>query len=117
MGRVMDSTRRDGDLARTGERLFAYLRRVLPRVPFAEDLLAAWYCLLDPATPPRVRHVLLGAVAYFLLPADLLPDFLPALGFSDDAAVIALVLSTLSRHLRPEHRERARRRLRELAAG
>jgi len=113
----MASGGRAGDPAGTGEQLFAYLRRVLPRVPFAEDLLAAWYCVLDPATPPRVRHVLLGAVIYFLLPADLLPDVMPALGFSDDAAVIALVLSTLSGHLREEHRERARRRLRQLATG
>ncbi|GBD42461.1 hypothetical protein HRbin39_01854 [bacterium HR39] len=111
----MDAGSTTNGLARTGERLFAYLRRVLPRVPFAEDLLAAWYCVLDPQTPPRVRHVLLGAVAYFLLPADLLPDVLPALGFSDDAAVIALVLSTLSGHVGEEHRERARRRLRGLA--
>ena len=68
------------------------LRRVLARIPFAEDLLAGYYCALDRDTPTRVRAVLLGAIAYFVLPADAVPDLFVGLGFTDDAAVLAAAL-------------------------
>lgn len=98
------------------ERFFNKLRRVLARVPFAEDLLAAWYCALDSATPRYVRGVLFGAVAYFVLPGDMIPDILVGLGFTDDATVIVAALTAVGRHLRPEHRSAARRTLERLAA-
>jgi uncharacterized membrane protein YkvA (DUF1232 family) len=52
--------------------------------------------------------VLVGALAYFVMPADLMPDILPLIGFSDDAAVIAAALAAVTRSIKPEHRERAR---------
>ena len=84
------------------------LKRNLARLPFAEDLLAAYFCALDPATPTRARAILLGALAYFVLPTDLIPDFILALGFADDAAVLMAAIKTISAHLKPQHRERAR---------
>jgi uncharacterized membrane protein YkvA (DUF1232 family) len=91
------------------------VRRVVARIPFAEDLVAAYYCALDRDTPGYVRATLLGAVAYFVLPADLVPDFLAGLGFTDDATVIAAAIAAVGRHLEPRHRERARERLEHLA--
>ena len=91
------------------------LARVATRIPFAEDLVAAWFCAVDTATPPRVRAILFGALAYFVLPIDVIPDFVAGLGFIDDGTVLALALSTLGGHLRPEHRERARAHLERLA--
>ena len=64
-------------------------RRVAARLPFAEDLLAAYYCAFDRATPLQVKATLVGAIAYFVLPLDAIPDVLPVLGFTDDAAVLA----------------------------
>ncbi|MEZ5863018.1 MAG: YkvA family protein [Geminicoccaceae bacterium] len=90
------------------------LTRVLAAIPFAEDLIAAWFCARDPATPGYVRAVLFGAIAYFLMPIDLVADYLVGVGFTDDAAVIAMVLSALGRNIAPAHREAARRRLAEL---
>lgn len=87
------------------------LGRVLARIPFAEDLVAVWYCALDSATPVHVRALLWGAVAYFILPTDFVPDYLAGLGFSDDAAVIATVMSLLGRHLTPRHRAAAAAKL------
>jgi uncharacterized membrane protein YkvA (DUF1232 family) len=92
------------------------LARVAARVPFAEDLVAALYCALDRQTPGYVRATLLGALAYFLLPADTIPDFMVVLGFTDDAAVLAAAIAAVGRHLRPEHREAARERLDRLSA-
>ena len=78
------------------------------RLPFAEDLLAAYYCAFDRETPRHVQPSLLGALAYFVLPFDFMPDLLPVLGFTDDAAVLVTALRMVASHIRPDHREAAR---------
>jgi Uncharacterized conserved protein len=65
------------------------LRRHARQLPFADELLAGYYCAVDPATPLRARAVLYGAIAYFVLPFDIVPDWIVGLGFTDDAAVLA----------------------------
>src|SRR5690606_9380974 len=55
--------------------------RVASKVHFAEDAAAAWFCARDPRTPTRVRATLLAALAYFVTPADLIPDFVVVFGF------------------------------------
>jgi uncharacterized membrane protein YkvA (DUF1232 family) len=86
-------------------------RRVAAKLPFAEDLLAAYYCAFDRETPMQVKAALFGALAYFVLPVDAMPDMMPMLGFADDAAVLATALRLVASHLRPEHREAAKRAL------
>ena len=88
--------------------------RVAARLPFAEDLLAAYYCAFDRDTPLQVKAALLGALAYFVLPFDVIPDMMPLFGFADDAAVLATALRLVASHLRPEHREAAKRALARL---
>lgn len=90
------------------ERLGDKIRRNLHRVPFAEDALAAYFCVMDRRTPAYAKAVLGGALGYFVMPADAIPDVILGLGFTDDASVIAIALTTLARHIRPEHRDRAR---------
>jgi uncharacterized membrane protein YkvA (DUF1232 family) len=92
---------------------WAKLKRVGRRIPFAEDLVAAYFCTLDPATPRRVKLVLLGAIAYFVLPFDAIADFLPLLGFTDDAAIIAAAIAQVAGSIKDEHRRKARDALRE----
>lgn len=87
------------------------LKRFAGRIPFAEDLVAAYYCALDPETPLRVRGTLLGALAYFILPIDVVPDFILGVGFTDDAAVIAMAVRLVSQHILPKHRVAAARAL------
>ncbi len=84
------------------------LKRVAAKIPFAEDLLAAYYCAFDRQTPRHVQAALIGALAYFILPFDFVPDFLPVFGFTDDAAVLATALRLVATHIRDEHREAAR---------
>jgi len=81
------------------------------KLPFAEDLLAAYYCAFDRQTPMHVRAVLLGALAYFVVPFDGMPDLLPMLGFADDAAMLAAAMKLVLDAIRPEHREAARAKL------
>jgi len=85
--------------------------RVAASIPFAEDLVAAYYCAFDHSTPLPVKTTLIGALAYFVLPADVIPDVLPVLGFTDDAAVLATAINLVANHIRPEHRTAARNRL------
>ena len=59
---------------------------------------------------------LIGALAYFVLPFDFVPDMLPFIGFTDDAAVLATAIRLVAVHIRPEHREAARRVLARAAA-
>ena len=65
------------------------VRRVAASIPFAEDLLTAYYCAFDRATPLSVKATLVGALAYFVMPIDAIPDVVPLLGFTDDAAMLA----------------------------
>ncbi len=103
------------DEARVRAGFFRKLAGVAGRVPFAEEAAAAYYCALDRQTPVRVRALLFGALAYFLLPSDAVPDIFPALGFTDDAAVIATALNMLAGHISPAHRAAARAALDRLA--
>ena len=102
------------DEAKFGSDFMARLKRVAKRIPFAEDLLAAWFCARDPATPRRVRMTLLAALGYFVLPVDALPDIMPLLGFTDDAAVIAAAIAAVAGSITIEHRERAKQAMAEL---
>jgi uncharacterized membrane protein YkvA (DUF1232 family) len=89
-------------------RFWRKLKQVATRLPFAEDLLAAYYCAFDKQTPRHVQAALLGAVAYFILPFDFIPDMLPVLGFTDDAAVLATALRMVATHITEDHRQAAR---------
>jgi uncharacterized membrane protein YkvA (DUF1232 family) len=92
-------------------KFWAKLGRYAALVPFADDLLAAYYCAFDRETPHAVRAALLGALAYFILPADSIPDLVPALGFTDDAVVLAAAIKYVSRHITPAHRQAAQAKL------
>ncbi|ALA19609.1 hypothetical protein AL346_09130 [Chelatococcus sp. CO-6] len=89
-------------------RFWKALRRVAANTPFAEDLVAVYFCATDPATPRRVKLTLLGALGYFILPTDAVPDFLPLLGFSDDMAVLAAAIAMVAGAITDDHRRRAR---------
>ncbi len=89
-------------------RFWLKLKRVAAQLPFVEDLLAAYYCAFDKQTPRHVQVSLLGAIAYFVLPFDFIPDMMPVLGFTDDAAVLATAIRLVANHITVEHREAAR---------
>lgn len=90
------------------KRFWPKLKRVLGRVPFAGDLIAAWFCWADPKTPARTKGIIAAALAYFVVPADMVPDVVIGLGFTDDAAVLTMALGLIGSHIRPRHREAAR---------
>lgn len=101
-----EKLRRDSRLVLA--RFWTKLRDALGKVPFVEDALAAYFAATDPATPFKAKAVLMGALAYFILPVDALPDVVALLGYTDDTAVLLLALRTVSGALTPAHYDRAR---------
>ena len=101
----------DGALRRS---FWRKTRRVAAAIPFAEDLLAAYYCAFDRSTPLQVKATLVAAIAYFVLPIDAIPDVLPVIGFTDDAAVLATAIKLVAGHILPVHRAAAREKLTNL---
>jgi uncharacterized membrane protein YkvA (DUF1232 family) len=99
------------DEARVRRGFWPKVRRVAARLPFAEDLLAAYYCAFDRQTPLQVKAALLAALAYFVLPLDAVPDLLPLFGFTDDALVLVTALRMVSVHIHESHRVAAREAL------
>jgi uncharacterized membrane protein YkvA (DUF1232 family) len=90
------------------QRIWNKLKRETANIPFVEDALTAHYCAFDRNTPLYVKLALVGAVVYFLVPDDLIPDSIPVLGVADDAAVLAGAMKIFAAHIKPEHRQAAK---------
>lgn len=90
------------------------MRKVTAKVPFAREALAVWFCARDDETPLAAKGMMLAALAYFVLPTDAVPDFIAGLGYTDDAAVFAALMSVIGKNLKPRHREAARRAIEDL---
>ena len=97
---------------RTRTKLIPKILKVAGRIPFADDLAAAYYCALDPQTPLKAKGVLFAALAYFIVPTDMVPDVIAGLGFTDDATVLATALGVVGAQIKEPHRRAARRLLR-----
>ncbi|MGB6535984.1 MAG: YkvA family protein [Xanthobacteraceae bacterium] len=97
-------------------KLWRTLKREAASLPFAEQLLTAHYCAFDRRTPLYVKAVLVGAIAYFVVPDRFIPKYVSFIGFADDAAVLAAAFKAVSSHIKPEHREAAQRTLARLRA-
>ena len=77
----------------------------------AAPALEALEMVMDQTTPPQARLTMLAALTYLLIPTDLIPDFVPFAGFSDDLVALTAVIGLCSKHITPEIRLRAQRRL------
>ena len=95
------------DEQRVEEGFWPKVRKFAGKVPFLPDALALWWCAKDPETPAAAKGMMWAALAYFVLPADVIPDVLAGIGLTDDAAVIAAVVSVAAKHLKPRHRAAA----------
>jgi uncharacterized membrane protein YkvA (DUF1232 family) len=103
-----DRARAERDEASVRKDFWRKARRVASGLPFAEELLSAYYCAFDRNTPTQVKVALVGALAYFVLPFDFVPDMLPFIGFTDDAAVLAGAVKLVSSNITDDHRAAAR---------
>ena len=76
-------------------------------------VLVLYYVARDPAVPRSLKLKVLGALGYFILPLDFIPDVILGLGFTDDLAALAWALFTMRKYITPEIERKARERLRE----
>lgn len=99
------------------EKFWPKLQKFLSRVPFAERAVAGYYCAFDPATPIKVKGILLAALAYFIMPVDVIPDMILGLGFTDDLTVLATAYALIQSHMKDEHWDKARETLEKMRRG
>ena len=74
--------------------------------------LVLFYTLADPSTPVKYKAVIAGALGYFILPLDVLPDFLPFAGLADDWAALIAAVSYVFSAITPENKRKALEKLR-----
>lgn len=90
-------------------------RRAARQIPFMDEVVASYFCALDGKTPLRAKGILFAALAYFVLPADAVPDVFFGIGFTDDIAVLTAAISAVRAHITPSHRSAAREALSDLS--
>ncbi|HRJ64503.1 YkvA family protein [Brevundimonas sp. UBA2416] len=83
------------------------IRRTAACIPFARQVISVYYTARDPETPMAAKGIMLGGLAYFILPIDAIPDVFAGIGFTDDAAVIAALIATLGTHIKRRHKDQA----------
>jgi uncharacterized membrane protein YkvA (DUF1232 family) len=78
-------------------------------------VLALYYALVDSrrTLPIEVKGIIAGALGYFILPLDVIPDPIPVAGFTDDLAIAASVMSLIAAHIPPQAKQRANEKLDE----
>lgn len=91
----------------------ALLLRLLRRAGrlVARPALECLELLLDADTPVPVKLTVLAALTYLLVPLDLVPDFIPVAGFSDDLVALTTLLTLCGRHRTAAIQQRAQRKL------
>lgn len=99
------------DAARVRRRFWPTFKKAFRQLPFAEDVVSAYYCAQDPDVPWRVRATLIAALVYFVSPVDAIPDVLAGVGFSDDVTVLAGAITMVASHITPRHKAEAREAL------
>ncbi|MEP3671449.1 MAG: YkvA family protein, partial [Hyphomicrobiales bacterium] len=72
----VDEARAANDEENVRRDFWKTFRKALRYIPFSSELVAAYYCALDSKTPFHVRATLLAALAYFVMPLDVVPDFI-----------------------------------------
>lgn len=93
------------------EKFWRTARKAARHVPFMDEVIAAYYCALDKRTPLRAKGILVAALAYFVMPADTIPDVLLGIGFTDDIAVLTAAIAAVRAHITPAHRRAAQEAL------
>jgi uncharacterized membrane protein YkvA (DUF1232 family) len=77
--------------------------------------LTLYYCAMDSDTPKWAKTVIIGALGYFIMLLDVIPDFTPIIGYTDDLGMLTLALATVALKVKPEHRQKAKEKLKAVS--
>lgn len=72
-----------------------------------------YYALMDDKVPMKDKAIVVGALGYFILPFDLIPDFLLPIGYGDDAAALIYAVKIVWDNITPEVKNQAKNKLKE----
>ena len=78
-----------------------------------EKVLTLYYCMLDRDTPAWAKAVIVGALGYFIMPLDAIPDLTPVAGYADDLGALAAAAGMVAIHIKPEHHKKAKEKLKQ----
>ena len=78
-----------------------------------EPAFKLYYAATDPDTPIWAKTVIYGALGYFISPIDVIPDIMPAVGYTDDLGVLAAAIATVAAYIKPEHVEKAKEKVKQ----
>lgn len=95
----------------SAERVARSMKRATSRIPLMDDVLAMYYCAVDPKTPAKIRIVIGATLLYLVMPIDAIPDFLALVGYTDDITALVVLVKLVSSHVTEAHKEKARSRL------
>jgi uncharacterized membrane protein YkvA (DUF1232 family) len=94
----------------SGQLRYARMARLIWKLPMYARVI--WGLVRDPRTPLPLKGLLAAALAYLVMPFDLIPDAIPILGQADDLTVLMLVLdlfiANAPAEVRKDHLERAK---------
>ena len=74
-------------------------------------VLLLYYILTDENTPWEHKSIIIGALGYFILPIDLIPDFIPVAGYTDDVAALLACLRTVQANITPSIKNKVMKKL------
>lgn len=74
-------------------------------------VLQLWYVLQKPEVPIEIKTIIIGSLGYFICPIDAIPDAIPGLGYTDDAAVIAFALFIAATYVDKDVNEKAHKKM------
>ena len=91
-----------------GNIFWSKVKKILGKVPIVPDAIAMYFCSMDSSTPLSARISAFSALAYFIFPVDVLPDFIPVAGYVDDGAAISAAVSAIAPYITDEHRSKTK---------
>lgn len=75
--------------------------------------LILFYTLQKPSTPVWAKTVIIGALGYFIVPLDAIPDFTPVVGYGDDLGALAAAIGTVAMHIDSDVKQNAKVKLKD----
>ena len=74
-------------------------------------VLLLYYTLQKPEVPKKTKAIIIGALGYFILPVDLLPDMMLGVGFTDDLGALGIALLQVAMYIDEDIKSKARTKL------
>lgn len=95
------------------KKIFSYLKKKIKAIGYklTYTTLLLYYAFLNPQTPRWAKNIVMGAIGYLLTPLDIVVDFTPILGYTDDLSILSFALVTIGAYVNDEVKDKARKQL------